>query len=494
MQRAAAASLARFDTGYWSYYALPHDPSPLDYHQYVVQLLQRLKAADPRFAAAAVRFAAYEKQPPAFQLAPGSLGALTFWLSKPSTVSVVTGAGPSRRVTFDGGWHTLSWGVPKHAGAYPVHVTATDSAGNHTTFDALPIVRATSTVTGAKRVTQSAGDGTLPVAPSLRVGATLTSPSQSALAGQAGLHLVRLNVAWPAGATAPDPALVAALQLLAPIETIVELIAAPLPADDAGRAALAQYAAALAANIKTLHAIVLGPAPVAADTPSYAAAFDAIRAALPDSPLGVAVDGSIGTAAAVSGLAGLGADLVAFHPASAPAKGALTLANLSQFQDAFPDASVVIDGAPAPYDASLKTAACTPDVSAVLFDRLTDATRAGLRPTIGTAERGAFVCPGVTAEAQPFEVRYPTALTQPISVSLNCNRDCLYLVTLDRGDGRPVVAHRGQINGGPSSPLTKVTLPRAKVTAGTYRVDVRIVARVNPGAVTSYLSPPLTAG
>jgi hypothetical protein len=494
MQRAAAASLTRFDTGYWSYYALPHDPSPLDYHQYVVQLLQRLKSADPRFAAAAVRFAAYEKQPPAFQLAPGSLGALTFWLSKPSTVSVVTGAGPSRRVTFDGGWHTLSWGVPKHAGTYPVHVTATDSAGNHTTFDALPIVRATATVATPKGAAQSAAETTLPVAPSLRVGATLTDPSQSAAAAQAGLHLVRVNVTWPAGATAPDPTLVAALQQSAPIETIVELIAAPLPIDDAGRAALAQYAAALAAGVKKLQALVLAPAPVAADTPSYAAAFDAIRAALPDSPLGVAVDGSISPAAAVSGLAGLDANVVAFHPAGAAAKGVLTLANLSQFQDAFPNASLVIDGAPAPYDASLKTAACTPDVSAVLFDRLTDATRAGLRSTIGTAERGAFVCPGIAAEAQPFDVQYPSELTQPIGVSLNCNRDCLYLVTLDRADGRPVVAHRGQLNGGPASPLTKVTLPRAKLAAGTYQVDVRIVARVNPGAVTRYLSPPLTAG
>jgi hypothetical protein len=494
MQRAAAASLARFDTGYWSYYALPHDPSPLDYHQYVVQLLQRLKSADPRFAAAAVRFAAYEKQPPAFQLAPGALGALTFWLSKPSTVSVVTGAGPSRRVTFDGGWHTLSWGVPKRAGAYPIHVTATDSSGNHATFDALPIVRATSTVAAPKRAAQSAGDTTTPPsAPSFRVGATLTDPSQSALAGQAGLHLVRLDVTWPPGATTPDPALVAALQQMAPIQTIVKLIAAPLPADDAGRAALAQYAAGLAAGVTTLHAVVLAPAPLAADRPSYAAAFDAIRAALPDSPLGVAIDGNSDPVGAVSDLAGLGANVVAFHPAAAAAKSVWTLANISQFQDALPDTSIVIDGAPAPYDTSLKTAACTADVSAVLFDRLSDATRAGLRPTIGTAERGAFVCPGRTTEALPFEVQYPTALTQPIVVSLNCNRDCLYLVTLDRADGRPVVAHRGQISGGPASPLTKVTLPRAKLAPGTYRVDVRIVARVNPGPVARYLGPALTA-
>jgi hypothetical protein len=493
MQRAAAATLPRFDTGYWSYYALPHDPSPLDYHEYVVQLLQRLKSADPRFADAAVRFAAYEKQPPAFQLAPGSPGALTFWLSKPSAVSVVTGAGPSRRVTVDGGWHTFSWGVPKRPGSYSVHATATDSAGNHATFDALPIVRATSTV--AKRATQSARETTpLQPPPSFRVGATLTDPAQSALAEPAGLHLVRVNVTWPPAAITPDPALVEALQQMAPVATVVELIASPLPADDAGRAALAQYAAALASSVKTLHAIILAPAPSATDAPGYAAAFDAIRAALPDAPLGVAVDGAGDPAGAVGGLAGLDANVVAFHPAAAPAKGLWTLADLSQFQDAFPDASIMIDGAPAPYAAALKTAACATGVSAVLLDRLSDATRPGLRSTIGTAERGAFVCPGVTAEALPFDVQYPTTLTQPVAVSLNCNRDCLYLVTLDRADGRPVVARRGQINGGPTSPLTRVTLPRVKLAPGTYRLDLRVVARVNPGPVAQYLSAPLAAG
>ena len=493
MQRAAAATLPRFDTGYWSYYALPHDPSPLDYHEYVVQLLQRLKSADPRFADAAVRFAAYEKQPPAFQLAPGSLGDLTFWLSKPSTVSVVTGAGPSRRVTVDGGWHTLSWGLPKRPGAYPVHLTATDSAGNRATFDALPIVRATSTV--AKRATQSAGEAPpAQTPPSFRVGATLTDPAQSALAAPAGLHLVRVNVTWPAGATAPDPALVAALQQMAPVDTVVELIASPLPADDAGRAALAQYAAALVPYVPTLHAIVLAPAPSAADATGYATAFDAIRAALPDAQLGVAVDGAGDPAGAVGGIAGIDANLVAFHPAASPGKGLWTLADLSQFQDAFPDASILVDGAPAPFAAALKTAACAPGVSGVLLERLSDATRAGLSSAITTAERGAFVCPGVTAEAQPFEIQYPTALTQPLAVSLNCNRDCLYLITLDRADGRPVVARRGQINGGPASPLTRLTLPRAKLAPGTYRFDVRVVARVNPGPVAQYLSTPLTAG
>jgi hypothetical protein len=42
--------------------------------------------------------------------------------------------------------------------------------------------------------------------------------------------------------------------------------------------------------------------------------------------------------------------------------------------------------------------------------------------------------------------------------------------------------------------LTRLTLPRAKLAPGTYRFDVRVVARVNPGPVAQYLSTPLTAG
>jgi hypothetical protein len=277
------------------------------------------------------------------------------------------------------------------------------------------------------------------------------------------------------------------------IDAVVELIATPLPADDAGRAALAQYAAALAANVTTLNALILGPAPAATDVPGYAAAFDAIRAALPDSPLGIAVDGSTSPAGTVAGLTASDANTVAFRPAVTPAKGVWTLADLSRLRSGLPDASIVIDGAPTPFATTLETAACTPGVTGVLLDRISDATRAGLRPTISTAERGAFVCPGLTAEAMPFAVQYPTALTQPIAVSLNCNRDCLYLITLDRADGRPVVARRGQIKGGPSSELTTVTLPKAKLAAGAYKVDVRLVAQVNPGPVTRYLSPFLSA-
>src|SRR5581483_6897799 len=42
MQNAAAATLPRFDTGYWTYYSLADDPSPPDYQTFVVSLLRKL--------------------------------------------------------------------------------------------------------------------------------------------------------------------------------------------------------------------------------------------------------------------------------------------------------------------------------------------------------------------------------------------------------------------------------------------------------------------
>ena len=156
MQRAAAATLPSFDTGYWTYYSLPHEASPLDYQQFVVQLLKKLAPTDPRFADAATRFAAYQHQPPAFQLTNASLGALRFWLSKPATVQVNTAAGPTKRLALGDGWHTLAWPEPKRPGVYPVHVTAVDWAANRASFDALPIVRATAAGSAATARTTAA--------------------------------------------------------------------------------------------------------------------------------------------------------------------------------------------------------------------------------------------------------------------------------------------------------------------------------------------------
>ena len=150
MANAAFATLPRFDTGYWSYYALPAEPSPVTYHQFVVSLLKKLAANDPRWSAAAMRFAAYEKEPPAFQLENAGVGEVRFWLSKPATVRLTSNAGPTKTLSLDGGWRTVTY-TPRNPGIYPVHLTATDWLGNKTAFDALPVVRVAAT--GAKSST-----------------------------------------------------------------------------------------------------------------------------------------------------------------------------------------------------------------------------------------------------------------------------------------------------------------------------------------------------
>ena len=147
MEKSAAEMLGSFDTGYWTYYALPRDYSDLDYQTYVVQLLTKLAPEDPRFADASKRFATYKTQPPAFKLGTAGVGQVRFWLSKPSTVSVTSAAGPSRRLSLGDGWHTLAWPEPKRPGIYAVKLSAVDRAGNQSAFEALPIVRAVAPAT-----------------------------------------------------------------------------------------------------------------------------------------------------------------------------------------------------------------------------------------------------------------------------------------------------------------------------------------------------------
>src|SRR6185503_15196925 len=267
MQSAAAASLGRFDTGYWSYYALPREPSPPDYHHFVVQLLTKLKTADPRFADAATRFSAYEKEPPAFQLANGGVGQVRFWLSKPATVAAVTSAGPTKRLALLGGWHTLTW-KPKRAGVYPVHITATDWNGHTFAIDAPPIVRV--------------GPGAFnPVKPST-VDATGAPPLVIAN---------RASLTWPDTATAPDPAVVASLAAT-PAPFLLELDALT-PATPA----FAQYAAALAQQLPNLTYLTIGPAPATATASQYAATVsavrDAVHAVVPATAVGMTIDGAV---------------------------------------------------------------------------------------------------------------------------------------------------------------------------------------------------------
>ena len=562
MQNAAAASLPRFDTGYWTYYSLAHDPSPVDYQEFVVQLLGKLSALDPRFAAARTRIAAYAKQPPAFMLANGGLGALRLWVSKPSTVVIESAAGPTRRLALGGGWATVIGKEPKRAGVYSVKVTATDWAGNHASFYALPVIRvASGSAKGASAKTVASA--ITPAAPPA-VGAALDNPSQGAVAQKLGLRTVRIGIAWPQSASVPEPSLIAALQSApAGVGVVVELAATPLPADDAGRAALAQYAASLAQQDPQLRDLLLTPAPTGPTAAVYAADLLAVRDAVQTVTTSVAVgpllDGAVapratlaalGRALAATGHAAPYADVLALRPAPAPAAAnQWTEANVSQLATAAATAlggaapPILIDGLAVPttlpatelpayadgpppatdavspaeqgsdYAAAITTAACQPGVVGVILDRLQDSPTEPVAPTgivyasgapkpsaaavsaaALPAQRGIVVCPGLASSVGASAFTYPPTVSSAAATvfQLACTRSCLYLATLDGRDGKPVAATRGSLVGGASP--ANVTLPKVKLGAGPYTVDVRLVSQVNPGTLTQLASDPLSVG
>jgi len=463
MQNAAAASLGRFDTGYWSYYALPREPSPPDYHHYVVQLLTKLKTADPRFADAATRFATYEKEPPAFQLANGGVGQVRFWLSKPATVAAVTAAGPPKRLPLLGGWHTFTW-QPKRAGVYPVHITATDWNGHTFAIDAPPIVRV--------------GPGAFnPVA-----------PSTDDEAGAAPLVVAnRTSLTWPDGSTAPDPAVVASLAA-APAPLLVELDALT-PATPA----FAQYAAALAQQLPNLTYLTVGPAPVATTAAQYVATVsatrDAVHAVAPTLAVGMLIDGAAAPKQTVAALgkAGAVADVVAFRAAPAAATGAWTQPNITLLTNAFAGTlpPLLLDS---PSAATVTAATCGGAVAGVALDPTASDT--AIQTAVAAFARGTVVCPGLAATPTPT-VAYPATVTSgaPATIQLACVRDCLYVATLVGADGRAVVATRGSLTGGATAKT--IALPKTQLGQSSYTIDVRVVSTVNPGRVLQLASPPL---
>jgi hypothetical protein len=532
LEQAAAATVTRFDTGYWTDYSLGGRPSPLSYQKFIVQLLHKLAPQDARFAEAGARFASYLKQPPAFELASVSAGTLRFWLSKPAFVTASTPAGRAVRQTLYAGWHTLRWPEPKHAGFYPVHVTAVDWAGNRASFNALPIVHAAASA--STRPQGSTATGASPLA----VGVGIDDSGQGALASSLGLSLARMSAAWQPGETAPDPTVVDSLQgLPAGVGLVLDLDAAQLPTGNAGRTALAAYAGSLAQQTPALRDLVLTPAPSRASAGNYAEALAAVRAAVravrTDVGVGPFFDGSTAnpqlTATAFArNLAqdGSRADVVSFLPAPVPAAGAWAAGDLGSLESALAQGlgtapPILLDAVPvstaavspptqaAAYAAAVQSASCVPQVSGVLLDRLEDdgdatglysasgapkPSAAAVAQAIRTVARGAVVCPGLAARVTPTALTFPTELSgsSASSVVLACSRDCLYLVTLDRADGRPVVAERGMLNG--AAAATTIALPLRKLPPGRYRLDVRLVSRVDPGTVKRVRSGWLAVG
>jgi hypothetical protein len=551
LKQAAVAMLPRFDTGYWSDYSLAGVPAPLSYHEFVVQLLRKLAPQDPSFAAAANRFASYVKEPPAFKLGNAPVGALRFWLSKPASVSITTAAGSATRLGLGAGWHTLRWRQPEQAGAYGINVTAVGPAGNRASFTALPLVRVTG---GSQQPASARKAGAGATQPTFLVGAGIDSAVQAAQAQTLGLRLVSGTIPWQPGQTEPAPVLVSSLQdIPAGLGLVALLTPSQLPTDDVSRADLGSFAASLATQVPALHNLVLAPAPTLSTASAYADALAAIRITRSDVGIGLSIDGSTPkpqqTALELAKeLAHDGAKVggVAFLPAAAPGSGKWAAGDVGRLESvlaktlgnelpvlleppatpstvpsselgAYTGGAPATDGAVPPatqasmYGNAVGAASCSPSVSGVLLPRLVDdgatpqpATGiyyasgdpkpavAAVKGAIAAAVRGAVVCPGTSAKVTPTTLTFPQDLSSPVSVSLGCDRDCLYLVTLDRTDGRPVAATRGSLPGGATA--QSVVLPQRKLAAGRYRVDVRLVSGVNPGALTRRRSPFLTAG
>ena len=146
LQAAAVAMLPRFDTGYWSLYALGGAEAPLDYHKYVVRLLTMLakRTADPTLALYGQRFSDDLREPPAVKqgAAPGAIypwpqdgyrdyARYVFWVSKRSTVRLQEVANVPKPVVVTRGWHTLIWSPGRvQPGTYTPTLRAVDVVGN----------------------------------------------------------------------------------------------------------------------------------------------------------------------------------------------------------------------------------------------------------------------------------------------------------------------------------------------------------------------------
>jgi len=590
MEKATATDLRRFDTGYWTYYSLPGNPSPLEYQSYVVRLLRKLNSSDSRLAAAASRFAGYAKQPPAFKLAGSELGSVGFWLSKPASVELSSAAGKTKRLTLNGGWYDLGWESPARAGAFSVLVKARDWAGNSASFSGLPVVRVvrpsvwavkgSSVSPGAsqkKLIRDAAEAGTVsrtvtpttvatPGQASFTVGAGLDNPSQTPLATDLGFNSVRLKVAWEAGVTVPDTATVNDL-LSVPTATrlIVELSAEPLPADATELRQLAAFASSLVGQVPSIGELLLGPVPTTTTAAPYEAAlaalFDAVKARSSTVSVAGELNGAQAPAATLTALASAYYDSgrespimaeLAFRPAPENSNHGWEISDYPQLVAALKFAfdstaqtgatlPILLDGvavettipaekasaysSPGPvpgvseatqksaYNEALQSTVCLPNVSGVLLRNLVDQAgavdqaddQAGLYYADGSAKtsansvgktaalaaRGVLkVCPGYQARVAAKTLVFPLSFSKssPPWVGLTCTRDCAYLVTLERSDGKPVRAKRG-VSRADTIATVRLSGSSTLPASGSYRLRVRLVAQVNPGSVYEYRSP-----
>jgi hypothetical protein len=168
------------------------------------------------------------------------------------------------------------------------------------------------------------------------------------------------------------------------------------------------------------------------------------------------------------------------------------------------------------YEQVLRSAVCMPNVSGVVLNRLVDRAgtseqagdQSGLYYADGSAKtsagavaaaaalagRGALeTCPGFRARVAAKTLVFPLVLSNQsrTSVVLACTRDCSYLVTLERADGKPLKARRGALRAGVNARL-RLPAGSALRSGDGYRLRVRLVASNNPGPIRKYTSPPLS--
>lgn len=163
------------------------------------------------------------------------------------------------------------------------------------------------------------------------------------------------------------------------------------------------------------------------------------------------------------------------------------------------------------YRTALELAFCQPTVVGLLFFHTVDETnlrgwQSGLfypdgtpksdfryvRQAVLKARRGILArCPGLAVPVSLLGLRFPEARSLPAgnrdwTIVAGCAQDCAYvarLVKLPRDS--VVLERRGVLVGGARH---TIRLPSRRVHAGTYRLTLRLVTRLNPGKPTSVSS------
>ena len=203
LESAAKALLPRFDTGDWSLYELRGYHAPLEYEQYVTDLLRKLAAltTDPYWVDAAQRFQDYlgapkiEEGPPPPTIYPqpqdGWLDAAQIPITLSQRSSLIVSIG-SKTLTYrlGRGTHTLTWTPPATLapGTYPVTISGVSYVGRRSTVHLAPIVVAWDTAPPQGLQAQLSGS---------------TLAWQADDPGTPSLHLV-VQLVDPAGVNAPQ--------------------------------------------------------------------------------------------------------------------------------------------------------------------------------------------------------------------------------------------------------------------------------------------------